>query len=693
MSEMVVRSVCSTAVAAVLAVSGSVATAAEPATPYALDNVVVTATRSQTQLRDLAGNTEVIGTDTIDFTLPQRPAEVINRVPGLNIQQGSGEEHLTAIRSPVLNGGAGAGSFLFLEDGVPLRAAGFGNGNGLYEANASQSGSIEVVRGPGSALYGSNAVHGLINFIPRAPAKSFEAELDASAGQYGLVRAAGTVSDTIGKDGYRASLEENHEQGWRQTTSLDEQKVVGRNVWSGAGDTVTSTISGQKLDQNVGAYLTGTNSYQSRKVAQTNPIPDAYRRAESMRAMSRWQHDLNDTLQLSVTPYVRYTEMDFMMHFIPQQPIQKNAHSSVGTQAALYQSIGERSTVIAGLDTEYTNGWYTEEQNKPTLVSGSSTYITGLHYDMGVTSTVLAPYLHTEWQVLDHTRVVAGARAEQTYYTYVNNASVGTFGLFQRESNRADEFTTFTPKFGVVQEWSKAVSSYVNLSRGARAPQVTDLYELQYKQVAGQIKTETMNSLEIGTRGTIADVSFDLATYWMRKKNYFYRSSNGLNVPFGQTEHRGVELGVSAPLPAGFDVGAAGSLALHTYDYSFTDTSAGTQGVIASVHKGGLIPEAPRNQANIRLGYTFWPDARAELEWVHMGRYTTDNAGTHSYGGHELLNLRFAAKIDESVSLHAKLMNIADRNYADRAAISTTGVDQYFPGAPRTLMGGVTVKF
>ena len=684
---MAVRAVGLRAMVAALVATG--AAAAEPAAPYALDNVVVTATRQATQLRDLAGNTDVIGTDVIDFTDPRRPSEAINRVPGLNIQQGSGEEHLTAIRSPVLNGGAGAGSFLFLEDGVPLRAAGFGNGNGLYEANAAQAGSIEVVRGPGSALYGSNAVHGLINFIPRAPAKSFEAMLDAEAGQYGLARAAGTVSDTIGGHGYRLSLEDNHDQGWRQSTSLDEQKLVGRSVWSGAADTLTTTVSGQKLDQNVGGYLTGLNAYQSRKAAQTNPYPDAYRRAESIRVMSRWQHDLSDSLQLSVTPYVRFTEMDFMMHFIPQQPIQKNAHTSGGTQAALYQTIGERSHLIAGLDSEYTSGWYTETQTKPT----SGLYLSGLHYDMNVTATVLAPYIHTEWQVLDHTRVIAGARAEQTYYGYVNNATTGTFGLFRRLADRSDEFTTFTPKLGLVQELTPSVASYVNLSKGARAPQVTDLYELQYRQLSGQIKTETVNSLEVGTRGTLADISFDLAAYWMQKKNYFYRSSNGLNVPFGQTAHRGVELGLSAPLPADFDLAASVSVALHTYAYAFQDNSSGVQGVIASVHKNGLMPEAPRNQGNVRLGYTMWPGARAELEWVHMGRYTTDNAGTHSYGGHELLNLRLAARIDEALSLHAKVMNLADRNYADRAAISTTGADQYFPGAPRTVMGGMTVKF
>ena len=85
----------------------------------------------------------------------------------MNIQRGSGQEHLTAIRSPVLTGGAGAGSFLYLQDGVPLRAAGFANVNGLFESGIEFAGSAEVFKGPGPALYGSNAVHGLVNVQSR----------------------------------------------------------------------------------------------------------------------------------------------------------------------------------------------------------------------------------------------------------------------------------------------------------------------------------------------------------------------------------------------------------------------------------------------------------------------------------------------------------------------------------------------
>ena len=111
----------------------------------ALEELVVTGTRSESPLLDLAGNTGRVSEEEIDLVRPDHINQIVNRVPGVNVQRGNGQEHLTSIRSPVLTGGAGAGSFLYLEDGIPLRAAGFANVNGLFEVNYEQAGGIEVV--------------------------------------------------------------------------------------------------------------------------------------------------------------------------------------------------------------------------------------------------------------------------------------------------------------------------------------------------------------------------------------------------------------------------------------------------------------------------------------------------------------------------------------------------------------------
>ena len=59
----------------------------------------------------------------------QHPKQIFRRSPGLWISRGSGQEHLTAIRSPVLSGPGACGSFLVLEDGLPVRPTGFCNVN------------------------------------------------------------------------------------------------------------------------------------------------------------------------------------------------------------------------------------------------------------------------------------------------------------------------------------------------------------------------------------------------------------------------------------------------------------------------------------------------------------------------------------------------------------------------------------
>ena len=69
-----------------------------------------------------------------------------------------------AIRQPITT----KPMYLYLEDGVPTRSTGFFNHNALYEVNLPQSGGLEVLKGPGTAMYGSDAIGGVVNVLTRA---------------------------------------------------------------------------------------------------------------------------------------------------------------------------------------------------------------------------------------------------------------------------------------------------------------------------------------------------------------------------------------------------------------------------------------------------------------------------------------------------------------------------------------------
>lgn len=652
-----------------------------------LDGFVVTGTRQLENLENLAGNTAMIDRDQIEFIGPQRPAELLNRIPGVSIQQGSGQEHLTSIRSPVLNGGPGAGSFLYLEDGVPLRAAGFANVNGLYEANVEQAGSVEVVRGPGSALYGSNALHGLINVLPRDPSKEPETTADLEWGSYGYARAMGSASGTAGGFGLRASGQEHYERGWRDRTGMNEQKGIVRGIWTGENDTLTATASGQHLFQHTGGYLTGQNAYKVRSLAKTNPEPSAYRHASSERAAMRWLHDVSDSLQLSLTPYVRNTDMDFIQHYLPSKAREGNGQTGGGVQAALHKMLNGGHSVIIGTDLETTSGWMREVQSRATQPGG---YARGVHYDYDVDATVVAPYVHAEWQILEHTRLTAGTRVEHTEYDYTNHLAPGVLGRYLRTADRRDTFTTVTPKLGVAQQWGEGVATYLSLARGARAPQTSELYQMQSHQAPDQVKPETLDSIELGHRGRIGPVRVEGAVFAMRKDHVFYRDADGYNVTDGVTSHRGVELQASAPLPGDFDVGVNGSYIRHVYQFDRPVSSVVNP--TDAVRKGDDVAVAPRLVGGAHLGYRFLPNSRVEIEWVHVGPYYMDASNLHRYDGHDLFNVRVEATVADGVTLHGKVMNLFNTAYADRATYANSTY-QYFPGSPTTAYFGISLAF
>jgi len=677
----------------------SASTIAVAETDINLDEMVVTGTRSETALLDLAGNTARLSEEEISFVGADHISEVINRLPGVMIQRGNGQEHLTSIRSPILTGGAGAGSFLYLQDGVPLRAAGFANVNGLFEVNSEQAGAIEVVRGPGSALYGSNAVHGLVNVLTLAPSLDLEREIDVSVGPHDLYDVKGTVSETNGAHGYRLSVNGTTDGGWIDDSGFDQQKMTLRHDYSGEVDSLKTVFSVSNLNQETAGYEVGEDAYKDRPASETNEDPQAYRDAKSVRLSTRWDHDLSDDAYFSVTPYLRHTEMDFLMHFLPGNPVEQNEHDSFGLLTSYYRDLDGGHTFIAGLDMEYTQGELSEVQTEADPF-GSGKYIPGVHYDYEVDATVIAPYIHTEWQLLENTRLTAGARFEHTRYEYDNKTADGLYGsTFYRPSDDNDTFNNFSPKLGLVQSLTEDTSAFINLARGNRAPQTTDLYRMR-KDTNNTLEadSETMDSIEIGVRKVGAGIQYEATTFYMKKEDYFFRDSADNNVPNGETKHYGIELSAFAPIGEQFDLGGSFTYARHQYDFDNLVMkpvfAGGGVDENSSISNGDDMDTAPRHVANIRLGWNYNPQSRTELEWVHVGSYYTDSGNQHSYDGHDLLNFRVNYSVSRALNVYGRVTNLTNEEYAERADFSAkAGGDRYFVGEERALHVGASYKF
>ena len=663
-----------------------------------LDEMVVTGTRSESALLDLAGNTAKLSDEDIDFVRADHITEIMNRLPGVMIQRGNGQEHLTAIRSPALTGGAGAGAFLYMQDGIPLRAAGFANVNGLFEVSAEQAAGVEVIRGPGSALYGSNAVHGLVNVLTKAPSLDLERSIDVSVGPHDLYKFKGSVSDTEGAHGYRLSMNGATDGGWIDDSGFDQQKMTFRHDYLGSVDSFQTTFSAANLNQETAGYEYGDEAYKNTAESKTNEDPEAYRNVKSLRLATRWDHELSDNAYFSLTPYLRHTEMEFLMHFLPGKALEENEHQSVGLLAAYYRDLDGGHKVIVGTDFEYTQGELSETQTDPTNHFGK--YAPGVHYDYEVDATVIAPYVHTEWQVAEKTRVTVGARFEHTRYEYDNKTSDGLMpgsSTLYRPADGTDTFNNFSPKLGLVQSLTEDTSAFVNLARGNRAPQTADLYRMRKEEnVLLGADSEEVDSVEVGVRKVGAGIQYEATTFYMKKDDYFFRDSSDNNVPNGKTKHYGIELSAFVPMGSQFDLGGSFTYARHQYDFDNVVLIPGWLGggvnESSSINDGDDMDTAPRHIANIRLGWNYAPQSRAELEWVHVGRYYTDNGNQYSYDGHDLLNLRANHKISTNLAVYGRINNVLNTEYAERAD-NNRGKQRYFVGEERSLHVGASYKF
>ena len=87
---------------------------------------------------------------------------------------------------------------------------------------------------------------------------------------------------------------------------------------------------------------------------------------------------------------------------------------------------------------------------------------------------------------------------------YETNIEPGTKGRIQVSPNRDDDFTEFSPKLAINHKINDELALFANYSRGNRAPQTTDLYRIQSKQIPGGAKSEKLDSLEIGLRGSFS---------------------------------------------------------------------------------------------------------------------------------------------------------------------------------------------
>ena len=165
------------------------------AAPGSLTTTVVTANRTEQPISDLLADVSIVDRDTIERSGATGVADVLARLPGIEIVRNGGPGNSTSV---YLRGAESRFTAVYI-DGVRIDSQSTG-GATWEQIPLSQIDRIEVLRGPAAAVYGSDAIGGVIQLFTRKGEAGFHPYVGVGVGNKGTRRLEAGVSGTAGVD-------------------------------------------------------------------------------------------------------------------------------------------------------------------------------------------------------------------------------------------------------------------------------------------------------------------------------------------------------------------------------------------------------------------------------------------------------------------------------------------------------------
>ena len=244
-----------------------------------LDEVVVSATRTEKKVDDAPSHVTVVTGQEMERRVVTTVDTALKNEAGVNVKRRKGIAD--SIADVQMRGLSGAERTLILLDGLPLND-GYSNNVPWNQISTETVERIEVIRGPGSALYGGHAMGGVVNIITKEPQEEFEGaaryglgflENEADVNLYTWGLSAGTAQDSFK---LRVSLDGADSEGYatdlvKKSTSADaagskansgygmQDKTTGAPHWI-VGDKGDNKLYRENVDAMLRVDLTDTSS-------------------------------------------------------------------------------------------------------------------------------------------------------------------------------------------------------------------------------------------------------------------------------------------------------------------------------------------------------------------------------------------------------------------------------------------------
>lgn len=658
---------------------------AEAAPPAWSEQIVVSATRSPERIGDTPASVTVMNAAELSSTAAVALDDALRQVPGFSLFRRTGSRFANPTAQGVSLrgvGASGASRAVALFDGVPV-ADPFGGWIYWTRIPRLALERVEVVRGGGSSLYGTDALGGVVSFVPKRPTdRSFV--IEASTGTAGSTGLSATAGDRTGRFGGALSVEAFRTDG-QYVVHPDERGPVDARagVDFGNADLMLETTLGaagrlfargsyfdEDRDNGTPLQLNDTRSRQITFGSDLRPS----RGSASIRA---WFGSQTYRQDFSAIGAGRASET--------LSRKQRTPSSHFGLTSQFSRGLGAKWALVGGLDLRVVDGEtdevvYAAASNRATsrVVAGGRAAFGGVFVE-----TTYAPsnrFLFGAGARLDEWRHSEGSSVTTTLSTGAPSGG--------RLADRSEN--AFSPRVSALYRAGPRLSLTASASRGFRAPTLNELYR-SFR--VGNVVTQANAALGPET-ATGGEIGLNLATRDGRARGRVAGFASSLRDPVSNltiastpelVTRRRENLGRSSSRGLEIETTFAASKGL-TFGLSYAHTRSRVENAPGTTLAGRALPQTPRHHvsANARYspesGFTLAIQARA------TGSQFDDDLNALPLRRAVVADALASVRIRGAVEVFAAVENVFDaRVETGRAGVTTVG-------PPRAARAGIRVR-
>lgn len=641
----------------------TVTAASSEQTTYHLDDIVVTASRIESPLKEAPANVTVITSDEIEGTGAQTIADVVQREPGVFTQNllGNPKSSNIDIRG---YGEAAPQNVLILVNGRRVNGIDL-TGADLAQVPVDAIERIEIYRGPGTVLYGDNAAGGVVNIILKSGKGPPKVVASATVGSHNYFKPEIFFSGKQGKFSYLTTLSSVETQGYRRNNQFYGKDALGNFKIEAFKNMAFNVSAGHHRDsygQPGALFWSDLRRGIVDRGDSTLSYRDAMASTEDSFIDLEPEVNLGEHILVTLGGSYRnrhiYSSFDYGSGDFFDTMGQSQTYAFT-PKAVISHPLGKRAknTLILGSD------WY---RYSAKAMSSTSFFGTPSRTKNDVEKRDFAYYVTDKFYPLPDLLLEGGYRRQRSTYDFKNAdllnhmAEAATSSRYSRDAFRLSASYTIL----------NTTNLFASYGKGFRFPAADEFISWGYYDswtdtyvptwVNRELKPQTTREFDAGIRWNPWHSFSGTVTYFraVNKDEIYYNPSTYGNENYDRTRRQGVEVSLFCNPATGltFNLG-----------YSYTDSIFD-----GGPFDGNRIPLAPRNKASARVGYSVgnWDFSVTSVYTGNRYVISDQENRREKLPGFTTFDTALGYRWERFSALFM-VKNLADKKYAEIATYST----------------------